>query len=115
MEVSVEEGLACLRGDGEARGDRALRFGKLARELLRFRKENEEPGCAGLVSRPGHEREGFHDLSERPGIAGPDAGRAVPRAAGAEPQGKALRLAQRDQLRRALALRGNVPAEPVDD
>ena len=48
-------------------------------------------------------------------IARHDAGRGVKRAPEAEPEGKALRLAQRDHLRRALALRDNVAAEPVDD
>src|SRR5215471_12268223 len=57
VEVGVEE--------GQARRDRALRLAELASELLRFRKEKEECGRAGLVPRLRREREALHDLGER--------------------------------------------------
>jgi len=67
-----------------------------------------------LASRLGDERQPVHDLGEGGGIARQDAGRSVKCAAKAEPKGKALRLAQRDHLRRTPALRGNVAMVPVD-
>jgi hypothetical protein len=59
-----------------------------------------------LAPRLGRKREAFHDLRERAGIALGDAGRGVNCATDAEPDGKALGLAQRvPSVRRARAWR----------
>ena len=115
VEVGVEDELARLCGDGQTRRDRALRLGELAGGSLGFGHKGKDSGSARLVSRLGGERHGVQDFREGGGIAGRDAGRGVPHATDAEPQGKALRLAQRDHLRRALALRGTVATERVND
>ena len=108
VEVGVEEGLARLCGDGEGGRDRALRLGELAGGSLCFGPKRKEGGGPILASRLADKRHAVQDLGERAGIAGRDKGRGVEGAPEAEPEGKALRLAQRDHLRRALALRGLV-------
>ena len=75
--LSVEEGLACLCGDGQSGRDRALRLGELAGGLLRFGEDQHDAGRGGLVPRLGGEGDAFHDLGERAGIAGQDAGCGV--------------------------------------
>src|SRR6185369_7493654 len=104
MEVGVAEGLARLCCEGQTGRDRSLRLAELAGGSLCFGQKRKESGRTRLASRLGGDRHAVQDLWEPVGNARRNVGRSVICAAKSEKQGEALRLAQRDHVRRTLAL-----------
>ena len=70
------------------------------------------PACCPVSAVSASPRE---QVGHRPGVAGGDACRRVERAANAQQLREAVRLAERDHLRRPLALSGYVASQPVHD
>src|SRR5262249_19851599 len=114
MELRVPERLARPRRDREAGRHGPLRRDELTRRMLHLGEEPEERRGTDLTSRLTCQREPAGDLVQRAEIARGQARCGVPRPPEAEPQGEALRLAQRDHLLRPLGLPCVISPCPVD-
>src|SRR5262249_52472823 len=111
LQIGIPEALAGLRRGRQSGRCGGLRRALLADCLLSLRQEEEDSRRAGLIAGPTHQGYSVENPAQRGSVARRNRRRVVKRAPQAEPQWKALRLAQRDHLHGAPALTFGVAAE----